>query len=238
MRFSGEVALVTGGGRGIGASIARELAEAAMRVAVAARTRRQVELVAEEIGGVALEVDVSDEPSVARMVKDTERKLGPIDVLVNNAGVMTRSDAGPFWEERREDWWSIFEVNVLGVYLCCRAVLGWMVGRGRGQIINVGSGAGYQAVMLQCRRHGVWPEQGSAAPLRRSARRAGRAARRSGLHDRARARSYRDDPRNSAMRLAGRLPRSRPGWYGCSPPGGPTGSAAATSMPSTTTSRT
>jgi NAD(P)-dependent dehydrogenase (short-subunit alcohol dehydrogenase family) len=144
--LSGQIALVTGGGRGIGANVARELAEAGMRVAVAARTHGQIELVAQEIGGLALEVDVSDEPSVARMVEDTERELGSVDLLVNNAGVMGPSDAPPIWEERPADWWRIFEVNVLGPYLCCRAILPGMVKRKRGRIVNVGSGAGHLAV--------------------------------------------------------------------------------------------
>jgi 3-oxoacyl-[acyl-carrier protein] reductase len=144
--FSGEVALVTGGGRGIGANIARELAGAGIRVAVAARTRGQLGQVAQEITGLALELDVSDQASVARVVSDVERELGPIDVLVNNAGVGDASDAPPIWEERPEDWWRVFEVNVLGTYLCCRAVLRGMVERGRGRIVNIGSGAGYLAV--------------------------------------------------------------------------------------------
>ena len=144
--LSGQVALVTGGGRGIGANIARELAQAGMRVAVAARTRAQVESVAEELGGLALDADVSDEPSVTRMVENTERALGPIDVLVNNAGVMTPSDAPPIWEEQPANWWRIFEVNMLGAYLCCRAVLSGMVERGHGRIVNIGSGAGHLAM--------------------------------------------------------------------------------------------
>ncbi len=145
--FSGEIALVTGGGRGIGANIARELAEAGMRVAVAARTREQVERVAGEIGGLALEVEVSDEDSVSRMVEDTERELGAIDLLVNNAGIVDPPDGPPIWEgEDAGDWWRVFEVNVLGAYLCCRSVLRGMVGRGGGRIVNVGSGSGYLAV--------------------------------------------------------------------------------------------
>lgn len=144
--LSGQVALVTGGGRGIGANIARELADAGMRVAVAARTYGQVEVVARDIGGLALEVDVSDESSAARMVDGAERELGPIDVLVNNAGVGDRSDAPPIWDERPQDWWRVFEVNVLGAYLCCRAVLRGMTERRGGKVINVGSGAGYLAV--------------------------------------------------------------------------------------------
>jgi NAD(P)-dependent dehydrogenase (short-subunit alcohol dehydrogenase family) len=141
-----QVALVSGGGRGIGANVARELADAGMRVAVAARTSEQVELVAEEIGGLALNVDVSDQASVARMVEETRRELGPIELLVNNAGVASPSDAPPIWEERPEDWWRVFEVNVLGAYLCSRAVLGEMVERGSGRIVNVGSGGGYLPV--------------------------------------------------------------------------------------------
>ena len=145
--FSGEVALVTGGGRGIGAGIARELAEAGMRVAVAARTREQVERVGEETGGLALEVDVSDEASVERMVEETERALGAIDLLVNNAGIAGRSSAPPIWEgEEPGEWWRVFEVNVLGAYLCCRSVLRGMVGRGAGRIVNVGSGGAYLPV--------------------------------------------------------------------------------------------
>lgn len=143
--FSGEVALVTGGGRGIGATIAHELDGAGMRVAVAARTRAQVEQVAQEIGGVALELDVSDAASVTRVVGDVERDLGPIDLLVNGAGIANSSE-GAIWEQRPEDWWRVFEVNVLGTYLCCREVLRGMVERGRGRIVNIGSGAGYVAV--------------------------------------------------------------------------------------------
>jgi NAD(P)-dependent dehydrogenase (short-subunit alcohol dehydrogenase family) len=143
--LSGEVALVTGGGRGIGANIARELAAAGMRVAVAARTREQGEEVAREIGGLALEVDVSDEASVTRMVEDTERDVGAIDLLVNNAGIAGSWDVPPIWEDEDAGaWWRVFEVNVLGAYLCCRGVLRAMVARGDGgRIVNVGSGGGY-----------------------------------------------------------------------------------------------
>lgn len=145
--FSGKIALVTGGGRGIGANIARELAGAGMRLAVAARTRAQVERVAGEIGGLALEVDVSDEASVRQAVAQTERELGAIDLLVNNAGIAAATDARPIWEDPDAgEWWRVFEVNVLGTYLCCRAVLGGMVARGSGRIVNVGSGGAYLPV--------------------------------------------------------------------------------------------
>ena len=143
--LTGKVALVTGGGRGIGAGTARELAAAGMRVAVAARTREQVGQVAEEIGGLALQVDVSDEASVDRMVTDAERELGPIDLLVNNAGVMVSST--PVWEsEDAAEWWRVFEINTRGAYLCCRRVLRGMVQRGSGRIVNVGSGGAHLPV--------------------------------------------------------------------------------------------
>jgi NAD(P)-dependent dehydrogenase (short-subunit alcohol dehydrogenase family) len=139
--LSGQVALVTGGGRGIGRAIALELAEAGMRVSVAARTKEQVEATAEEIGGLALTVDVVDRVSVERMVEETERELGSIDLLVANAGISPEEPSA--WEIDPEDWWRVFEVNVLGVYLCCRAVIPAMLERGRGRIVITGSGAAY-----------------------------------------------------------------------------------------------
>ena len=140
-RLDGQVALVTGGGRGIGADIARELAGAGARVAVAARSRNQVEAVAQETGGLALELDVTDRAAVERAVAETERELGPIDFLSANAGIGGAD--GKAWEVDPADWWRTFEVNVLGVYLCARAVIPGMLGRGRGRIVVTGSGAGY-----------------------------------------------------------------------------------------------
>jgi 3-oxoacyl-[acyl-carrier protein] reductase len=141
--LTGQVALVTGGGRGIGAAIARELAQAGMRVAVAARSRDQIGKVAEEIGGIAVQADVSNRASVTDMVASVEGELGAVDVLVNDAGIAGPREAKPIWEEDPADWWRVFEVNVLGAYLCCRAVLPTMVERRGGRIINVGSGAAY-----------------------------------------------------------------------------------------------
>ena len=141
--LAGQIALVTGGGRGIGAEIARELAQAGMRLAVAARSREQIDKVAHEIGGIAVQADVADQASVTRMVSDVEGELGPVDVLVNDAGITGQQATRPIWEEDPADWWRVFEVNLLGSYLCCRAVLPAMVDRGRGRIINVGSGAAY-----------------------------------------------------------------------------------------------
>jgi NAD(P)-dependent dehydrogenase (short-subunit alcohol dehydrogenase family) len=139
--LAGTVVLVTGGGRGIGRGIALELAGAGARVAVAARTKEQVETTAAEVGGLALEADVSDRESVERMVARVEEELGPLDLLVCNAGITLREEAA--WEAEPEDWWRVFEVNVLGVYLCCRAAIPRMLARGGGRIVNVASGAAY-----------------------------------------------------------------------------------------------
>ena len=140
--LDGQVALVTGGGRGIGRDVALELADAGARVAVAARSREQVEGTAREIGGVAIAADVSDRTDVQRMVGETEAELGPIDLLVANAGISVREQDGA-WSVDTSDWWRVFEVNVLGVYLCCRAVIPGMLARGGGRIVITGSGAAY-----------------------------------------------------------------------------------------------
>lgn len=138
---AGQIALVTGGGRGIGESVARELAAAGMRVAVSARTEEQVRATAEEIGGLAVVADVSREEDVRRLVSTVEEELGPVDLLVANAGI--GDSWAPPWEQDPADWWRVFEVNVLGTYLCARAVLSGMVERGRGRIVVLGSGSSY-----------------------------------------------------------------------------------------------
>jgi 3-oxoacyl-[acyl-carrier protein] reductase len=139
--LAGTVALVTGGGRGIGRGIALELTRAGARVAVAARTREQVEETAAETGGVAIQADVSKRADVERMVARTEEELGPLDLLVANAGIAIWEESA--WELEPEEWWHVLEVNVLGVYLCCRAVIPGMIARGAGRIVNVASGAAY-----------------------------------------------------------------------------------------------
>jgi NAD(P)-dependent dehydrogenase (short-subunit alcohol dehydrogenase family) len=135
--LAGQVALVTGGGRGIGAHIARELAAAGMQVAVTGRTAEQIEAVAAEIGGRALVGDVSRQEDVERWAV----AVGDLDLLVCNAGM--EGPPEPLAEHTPEQWWRTFEVNVLGVYLCCRAFAPRMSDRGGGRIVNVASGAAY-----------------------------------------------------------------------------------------------
>jgi NAD(P)-dependent dehydrogenase (short-subunit alcohol dehydrogenase family) len=130
-------ALVTGGGRGIGAGIARELSQDGWSVVVAARSQDQVDAVADEIGGGAIELDVSDRKAVDRAVAET----GDVELLVANAGVS--GPDGATWEIDPADWWRVQEINVLGVHLCCRAVIPGMLERGSGRIVITGSGAAY-----------------------------------------------------------------------------------------------
>jgi 3-oxoacyl-[acyl-carrier protein] reductase len=135
--LAGQRGFVTGGGRGIGESVARELAAAGMDVAVSGRTAEQVEGVATAIGGRAFLGDVSRREDVSRWFAES----GPVDLLVANAGTGNRG--GPPWELDPSEWWQTFEVNVLGVHLCCSAVIPGMLERGSGRIVIVGSGSAY-----------------------------------------------------------------------------------------------
>ena len=134
---SERIALVTGGGRGIGANIARELAGGGWHVVVTGRTAGEVEAVAREIGGDAVVGDVSKKEDVERMVADA----GDVELLVANAGIAIWERAA--WDVPLDEWWHVLEVNVLGVHLCCRTVIPPMLERGGGRIVITGSGASY-----------------------------------------------------------------------------------------------
>ena len=124
-------AFVTGGGRGIGANIARVLAADGWDVTVAARSLDQVEAVAAEIGGRAVQLDVSDAAAVERALS------APVDLLVANAGIGNQD--GATWDLDPREWWRVFEVNVLGVHLCCAAA----IKNGVSRIVITASGAAY-----------------------------------------------------------------------------------------------
>lgn len=142
-RLSGQVALVTGGGRGLGAVLAEGLANNGATVAVAGRSLTHLEAVASRLRSVhpsalAVQADVADADSVSHMVARVHDELGPIDLLVNNAGVTMY---GSFWEASMEAWWRVLEINLHGPALCSHAVLQYMVPRGHGRIVNVVSRA-------------------------------------------------------------------------------------------------
>jgi NAD(P)-dependent dehydrogenase (short-subunit alcohol dehydrogenase family) len=140
------VALVTGGGRGIGQQIALRLAQDGWDVAVAARSADQLADTVARAGGktIAVAADVSHPASVRSLVREVEQKLGPVALLVNNAGVI--GPLAPFWESDPEDWWRCLEVNVRGPMLCCREIVPGMMARKAGRIINMVSGAGNRAI--------------------------------------------------------------------------------------------
>jgi NAD(P)-dependent dehydrogenase (short-subunit alcohol dehydrogenase family) len=143
--LEGKVAIVTGGGRGIGRAIAQMLAAAGAKVAVVARSVDAIDETARLIrvaGGNAASfpADVADPLTVANAMSSIAQSLGSVDVLINNAGVV--EPFGPFWQTDLDKWWRGMEVNLRGVLLCSHAVLPGMVARGGGRIINVASGGG------------------------------------------------------------------------------------------------
>lgn len=144
MQLKDKVAIITGGGRGIGRAIAIGYANEGAKVIVAARTMDQINAVADEIhknGGQALAVqtDVRAQADVENLVQQTMARFGQVDILVNNAGIDAR---GPFLDSTHKDWGLAWQVNVMGAVHCCRVVLPIMKRQRRGNIINVGSGMG------------------------------------------------------------------------------------------------
>lgn len=142
--LSSQVAIVTGGGRGLGKGMGQALATAGAAVALVGRSEAHVKEAADLIrqsGGraLALTADVSDSMAVEQMAQKVERELGPVDLLVNNAGVV--GTPSPIWENDPEEFRRVMDTNVYGAFLCARFILPAMVQRRRGRIINVASGA-------------------------------------------------------------------------------------------------
>jgi 3-oxoacyl-[acyl-carrier protein] reductase len=138
------VALVTGASRGIGQVVASRLAAAGYRVAAAARSAERVSEVADAVGGLAVVLDVTDGAAVEAAIATVERELGPITLLVNNAG--SAGEGGDTWDQSAETWWQVFEVNMLGTLLCSRAVMPGMRERGHGRIVNIASNAAFMSL--------------------------------------------------------------------------------------------
>jgi NAD(P)-dependent dehydrogenase (short-subunit alcohol dehydrogenase family) len=175
---AGQVVVVTGGGGVIGRAICEAFGRTGALVAVADLNEAPLEATVSSIvksdgRAIGVQVDVADRGSVERMVARVDRELGPVDLLVNNAGWL--GALGPIWEVDPDEWWRTWEVNVRGVMLCARAVLPSMVARRRGRIVNLSSGtvmgpirafSAYpvsktavtrltEHLALECREHGI-----------------------------------------------------------------------------------
>jgi NAD(P)-dependent dehydrogenase (short-subunit alcohol dehydrogenase family) len=161
MKLKDKVALITGAGRGIGRSIALAFAEEGADVVLAARSRDQLEQVAEEVRGqdrhaLAVACDVSSPEDVKKLKQDVQKTFNHLDILVNNAGISKRSK---FLEYDDETWLEVIRVNLFGVYLCSKAFLPMMQQAGAGRIINMASTAGKSPVPFNtaysASKHGV-----------------------------------------------------------------------------------
>ena len=144
MQLKDKVAIITGGGRGIGRAIAIAYAAEGARIVIAARSTEQLDEVAREITEQGAEVltvptDLRINADVENLVQKTVDRFGRIDILVNNAGVNPR---GLFLDSTDEEWEQGWQINVMGVVRCCRAALPIIQQQGSGNIINVGSGMG------------------------------------------------------------------------------------------------
>lgn len=145
INLQGQVALITGGGRGLGYAFARALARAGAAVAITSRTESELREAAhliEQEGGraVAFPADITHPEAVHELVAAVEQQLGPIDLLINNAGTLRA--IGSVAEVEGDAWWREMEINLRGPFICTQAVLPTMMARRRGRIINLASGAG------------------------------------------------------------------------------------------------
>ena len=145
--LNGTVAVVTGAGRGIGREIALHQARSGAKVAVLARTAREIDetasLIGEE-GGVAisLPLDLVDRRVVEHVLDRVASELGPIDLVVNNHGSFRAF--GPIWECDPDVWWQDVEINLRGTFHTCRVVAPAMLAHGKGRIVNLVGGYGQQ----------------------------------------------------------------------------------------------
>src|SRR5664279_5254628 len=137
-RLDGKVCVITGGGGGMGADAAQLFTEEGAKVVVADVNIDAATVVADSVGGLAVQVDVSDEESVQAMYRAAVAKYGGIDVLYNNAGI-SPADDDSILETELDAWERVQAVNTRGVFLCCKYGIPYLLERGGGSVINVAS---------------------------------------------------------------------------------------------------
>jgi len=140
MRLKDKVAIVTGGGIGLGRAYCKALADEGAKVVVADIQDDAAQAVAKEVKGLAVRVDVTSPEQTQAMAAKALHAYGAIDILVNNAGMYSSIQKRPFTEIPLDEWDRCMAVNVKGVFLCCRAVHPQMKKQGKGKIINISSG--------------------------------------------------------------------------------------------------
>jgi NAD(P)-dependent dehydrogenase (short-subunit alcohol dehydrogenase family) len=143
--LEGKVAIVTGGAKGIGQAIAQGLAAAGARIVIADLQGAEDAAQAYD-GGVGMTVDVSSEEDVARMAAETIERCGGVDILINNAGLYASLAMRPFDQIPVDEWRQVMDVNVLSMFLTCRAVVPHMREAGGGRIVNISSGTPFRGV--------------------------------------------------------------------------------------------
>jgi len=154
MKLAGQVAIIVGSGRGIGEAIARTFAQegAAIVLVDLAKMKSELESIAQEInqkGGkaVALVADCTDDNQVKKMVDETVKRWGKIDILVNSAGL--RGPLVPVQDISEEEWDTVLDINLKAVFLCCRAVLKIMMQQKSGSIVSISGTAGKEGMALR-----------------------------------------------------------------------------------------
>jgi NAD(P)-dependent dehydrogenase (short-subunit alcohol dehydrogenase family) len=147
--LAGQVAIVTGAARGIGLAIATRLAAGGARVVIGdlhGTKEAAATLLEQGHAALGLDVDVSDADSVEEMMSQAAGHFGGLDILVNNAGIFSSLSPTPFTELTSDDWHRILDVNVVGVFHCCRAAVGRLAAGGGGRVINIASAAPFKGL--------------------------------------------------------------------------------------------
>jgi NAD(P)-dependent dehydrogenase (short-subunit alcohol dehydrogenase family) len=164
LSLDGKVVVITGGGTGLGLAMVRALARAGANLSIAGRRQGPIDDAASEVKSLgpdvlAIPTDVSDSAQVDRLISTSLEHFGHIDVLINNAALVSDNVLKPIWDITDEDWQGAMDVNLSGAFYCARAVAKPMAEQGKGKIINVASGFGLRGgrdiYMYCCSKGGI-----------------------------------------------------------------------------------